>query len=124
MQKLKSIWPKGDFGQAVLIGLAAAAVIVVGFNVSGIKLTHDLTITFFGEGTGSIVWDRGRGTLDECATPCVVPFPSGREMLFTATAKRGSKFVRWDGACAGTAQTCLLELGEDRQVVAVFEKIQ
>ena len=123
MQRLKSILAKGALGRDVLLGLVVVAIIVVCFSVSGIKLTHDLTITFLGQGTGSVVWDRGRGALDECAEPCVVPFPNGRMMLFTATAKRGSEFVRWDGACTGTAQTCLLGLDEDRQIVAVFEKV-
>jgi hypothetical protein len=124
MQTLKSIWTKGDLGRDVLIALAAVVIIVAGFKVGGVTITHDLTVAFLGQGTGSVVWDRGRGTLDRCAGPCVVPFPNGRAMLFTATAKQGSEFVRWDGACTGKAQTCLLDLGEDRQIFAVFEKVR
>lgn len=64
----------------------------------------------------------------QCGTTCETSFGWNVAPTFTATAAEGYVFRAWGGDCAGTAATCTLQSGAqrdsavDRTVVAVFDR--
>lgn len=66
----------------------------------------------------------GRVTSDvpglDCTAVCRVEWSPGTRIVLTAVAAAGSRFVRWEGACEERADTCQVDLTENRSVTAVF----
>ncbi|MDP2340967.1 MAG: hypothetical protein Q8O67_08420 [Deltaproteobacteria bacterium] len=89
----------------------------------GLACSARFTRTFFieidGEGTVTAETDDGPFTCDRfdfnCQTPSV---PS----TLTATPVAGSRFVRWNGDCAGTTATVDVDV-DDVRCIAVFERL-
>ncbi len=54
-----------------------------------------------------------------CASSCATTWNSGQRLALTATPGAGSKLVRWEGACTGSAG-CSLAVGAGTSVTAVF----
>jgi Divergent InlB B-repeat domain len=55
----------------------------------------------------------------QCAASCTTTWNSGQRLALRATPHPGSKFVRWEGACSGSAG-CALTVGAGSAVTAVF----
>jgi hypothetical protein len=87
-------------------------------------ITHSLTVTKDGTGSGVIV-DAATGTpcaLDPAdATVCTATYPHGTVVSLLARADPGSTFVAWSGACSG-ATSCSVTLDQDRNVTATFTR--
>lgn len=52
---------------------------------------------------------------------CSVEEARGASVVLTATAAQGARFVRWGGACSGSARTCTVTVNGATRVTAVFE---
>ena len=70
---------------------------------------------------------RGHGTIRSrpagvsCPPRCAASFPARRDVRFTAHPRRGWRFVRWTGDCAGRGR-CVLELDGNARLVARFAR--
>jgi hypothetical protein len=82
--------------------------------------THRLTVSKSGTGSGSLTSDPAGVN---CGPTCSAFFPSGTVVTLTASPSTGSLFVRWSGACAGTASTCTVTMSQARNVGAQFRAI-
>jgi hypothetical protein len=51
---------------------------------------------------------------------CSQVYARNTVVLLTATPDPDSRFVRWEGACGGTAPTCTLTLNGNKSVKARF----
>jgi hypothetical protein len=59
--------------------------------------------------------------LVDCPLACIRPFDQGREVTLEAYPTPGFTFAGWEGACAGQANPCTLEIaGPTVDVTAVF----
>ena len=69
---------------------------------------------------------KGKGRLTgsffgSCARAvCAVRFPYDQKSVIRAVAAKHGRFVRWSGACRGTAPTCTIKPTSSLAVVAVF----
>ena|GEM_PF-5372255 len=68
-----------------------------------------------GSGTGVVKGDLGI----DCGGTCTTTATKGAAVGLSATAKQGSRFASWSGACAGTA-ACQLTVSSDQNVTATF----
>jgi hypothetical protein len=55
-----------------------------------------------------------------CGSDCVKVFASGSAINLTAIPDSGYSFLKWDGACSGSATSCTLTMSEARGVNAYF----
>jgi len=79
--------------------------------------TFQLTVQIAGGGAGTIA---SSPSGINCGTTCSAKFKSGTSVKLTETAKSGSKFAGWSGACSGTSPTCKLELKAAKSATATF----
>ena len=103
--------------------------LVVGGQVSNVLgLDYDeapvvVAIAKAGTGAGSVIANRlGLG----CDATCLARdglVPSGAQVQLEAVAEPGSRFMRWQGACTGSAAQCTFEAVADSTVVAVFDDL-
>ena len=54
-----------------------------------------------------------------CTAACTTQWDQGTKVTLAPTPARTTRFVRWAGACAGTA-ACVLDLSQAASVTAVF----
>ena len=80
-----------------------------------VVITHTLTASVAGSGTGTIT---SNPTGISCPGTCSAAF-SGTITL-TATATGGSTFQGWSGACSGNSVTCSVPVNVDEVVTATF----
>lgn len=68
--------------------------------------------------------DRGTVVSDlpgiACVSDCEQHYGIGRTVTLTARPRAGSVIAGWTGACSGTAPTCAVTLGGDRQAGVTF----
>jgi Divergent InlB B-repeat domain len=55
----------------------------------------------------------------ECTTSCTSDWNGGAKLTLTATPAKGQRFVRWSGACSGSAP-CTVDLAQAATVSAFF----
>jgi Divergent InlB B-repeat domain/PASTA domain len=84
------------------------------FTLSG---QRTLSVAKAGSGQGTVT---ARSAGIDCGQTCSAQVPAGKKLTLTAKAAKGSSFVRWSGACSGTAKTCKLTMSEARSAIAVF----
>jgi hypothetical protein len=79
-------------------------------------LSHSLTLSFAGNGAGSIA-----GPVSfACSESCSGDFAPGATVKLTATPSPGSKFIGWSGGgCSGTG-ACTVTMSSDQAVTATF----
>ena len=77
-----------------------------------------LTITESGSVVGSVT--ANSGTLEWNGRIGTANYPFGTVVTLTASAGAGALFTGWDGACSGTAPTCMLTIAADTAVTALF----
>lgn len=78
--------------------------------------TRTLTV---GPHTNGVIRSSDRTKID-CGRDCTATFVRGATVTVTAVPRPGYVFVRWGGACTGTASTCTFRLGADKVVGAKF----
>ena len=75
------------------------------------------TLTVTRDGSGSVVSSPAGIS---CGTDCTESYASGTQVTLTARAGKGTVFVGWSGACAGTAATCVVTMNAAKGVTAAF----
>lgn len=109
-KRMKKIW----FAM-VVAGLVLAGQSGCGGSSDGFLLDVEVT------GQGRVVSDPAG---IDCGDDCAADFPSGTQVVLTAAAQPGHKFVRWSGGgCQGT-EPCTVTLSSDVQVTATFEVLR
>lgn len=78
-----------------------------------------LNVLLSGDGEGQVI-SRPEGIV--CGAICAEWFPTGSRIELTASPDPGIEFVRWTGACSGTAPVCEVSLDEARQANAGFTR--
>jgi hypothetical protein len=80
-------------------------------------VTHDLTVSVGGTGSGTVT-----GTGIDCPGDCSETYEEGAVVTLTATPTGGSSFAGWGGDCASSAgTTCELTMSADRSASATFD---
>jgi subtilisin family serine protease len=74
-----------------------------------------------GRGSGSVSFSPA-GSRNPCTGNCNNSFATGTTVTLTATPAQGSVFAGWSGACSGSANSCVVNMTEKRDVVAVFNR--
>ncbi len=80
-----------------------------------------VTVTYIGDGAGQVTSSAGE---IDCKGSCEVELERALTIVLTATAEKGSRFVGWDGECTSSGNTCEVEAGGERSVMAMFERIR
>jgi urocanate hydratase len=80
--------------------------------------TKRLTVVKAGTGGGTV---KSGPTGITCGTTCTHVFVAGTVVTLTATAKSGSRFTGWSGACSGTG-TCSVTMNAAKAVTATFTR--
>jgi hypothetical protein len=77
---------------------------------------YKLTVATLGTGTGSVTSDAPGVS---CPGSCAIAWEQGSNVALRATAAPGSRFLRWSGACTGSAE-CAVAMDAPKQVGATF----
>jgi uncharacterized repeat protein (TIGR02543 family) len=89
------------------------------WGVSIVNPYQEFTLTTAKTGTGG-------GTIVSspvgisCGADCSEVYAADTMVRLTATAKPGSTFAGWNGACGGTAKSCFVNMIKNRNVTAKF----
>jgi nidogen-like/uncharacterized protein DUF11/Big-like domain-containing protein/List-Bact-rpt repeat protein len=91
---------------------------------SGAVQTNKLTLMLAGAGTGTVKDNTGQLTCSDTSggqRTCNVNYPTGTQLVLTATADTGSTFTGWDAPppCSGTG-TCIFTITQDTNITATF----
>ena len=78
---------------------------------------HTLTVTKTGSGSGIVSSDVGA---INCGVTCSDGYDDGTSVTLTAVASAGSRFAGWSGALLGHCDTCIVTMGQARNVTASF----
>jgi hypothetical protein len=81
--------------------------------------TYRLAVTKTGKGSGVV---GGSGAAIQCGLFCADRLDFGTVVTFTAAPLRGSRFVRWTGACRGSKPACSLRVAGNTTLGAVFAR--
>jgi subtilisin family serine protease len=81
--------------------------------------TYRLTVSRAGAGSGAV---RASGAAIQCGLFCRDRLDAGAVVTLTAAPTRGSRFLRWRGACRSTRVTCVVTMTGPVTAVAVFSK--
>lgn len=100
-----------------LVGFVVIVVATLGLAAIG----HADTLQVTKQGTGSGVVTANVGSLS-CGTSCTATVSNATLVTLTARASAGSRFLRWDGACASSATTCAVTVTGTVAVTAVFRQ--
>jgi hypothetical protein len=79
--------------------------------------TAVLTVTRAGDGRGTVSSDPAG---IRCRRTCSATFAAGTDVELRAVPAADSIFVRWSGACGGTAPTCTVTVSDSTTVTATF----
>jgi hypothetical protein len=80
-----------------------------------------LTVATSGDGDGLVVSDP---IGIDCGTVCSESYNAGTRVTLRAIPTAEDRFVRWTGACTGTAETCTVEMSAAASVTAEFADYQ
>jgi len=91
---------------------------------NGTVQTNKLTLTLAGTGTGTVKDNTGQLTCSDTGggqRMCTANYPTGTQLVLTATADTGSTFTGWDAPppCSGTG-TCSFTITQDTNITATF----
>jgi len=108
-------WSGGCSGTgSCVVTPTANATVTATFNLSASGI--QLTVQAAGTGTGTVT---SSPSGINCGSTCSASFASGTPVTLTATAKTGSAFSGWSGACTGT-ETCDVTPTANTSVTATF----
>jgi uncharacterized repeat protein (TIGR02543 family) len=82
--------------------------------------TNTVTLTLRVAGSGVVSAPGGTCAATGVTTTCAQSYAAGASVLLTASARTGSRFVGWSGACTGAKATCTVALGAAKTVTATF----
>jgi hypothetical protein len=85
-----------------------------------VRLDHQERLAVRIAGTGSVASDLPGLA---CAVSCTTTWNAGARLVLTPRPSTGMRFVRWRGACSGSA-ACMLRLRHAVSAVAVFAPAQ
>lgn len=88
-----------------------------GYYATGKNLATQAYLAAHVLGTGTV--KSSDGGID-CGADCIQRYAKSTTVSLLATPGSGSTFVRWRGACSGTAPTCSLPMSNFRNVMAEF----
>jgi hypothetical protein len=83
------------------------------------SLGYELTVALDGSGDGAVT-SSPPGIA--CGVLCRADFAAGSNVTLTPDAEDGSRFVRWEGACAGSLG-CVVTMDQSKSVTAIFEAV-
>lgn len=83
----------------------------------------NLDVSVNGDGAGRVTSEDGKIQCGNTENTCNARFSSKATVALSAQAGPHSAFVRWEGACQGTAPTCILPMSADHEVFARFESL-
>jgi hypothetical protein len=83
------------------------------------QTTYNLTVTKTGDGTGTIVSDKGGIA---CGNNCNANLNGDTDVTLTATPATGYYFSGWGGTCSGLGSTCVAAMVSNESVTASFTK--
>ncbi|HYL68338.1 MAG TPA: Ig-like domain-containing protein, partial [Candidatus Limnocylindria bacterium] len=89
---------------------------------NGAVQADTLTLTLAGTGTGTVKDNAGQLTCSDTnggQKVCNANYPSGTQLILTATADPGSNFSGWSAPCAGTG-TCAFTITQNTGITATF----
>jgi uncharacterized repeat protein (TIGR02543 family) len=94
-----------------------------GVTASFVSVDYPVTLTFLGNGTGSISATTG-GNSTVCTGLCSKTYSRGATVTLVATAVSGSTFIGWGGSCVDSTQsaTCEVKMDAAKNVTATFGK--
>jgi hypothetical protein len=78
--------------------------------------SFSLSVTKKGGGKGKVT---SQPSGISCGADCWQSYSAGTAVTLTAAARKGSRFVKWRGACSGTGK-CKLTVDRVKSVIAVF----
>jgi subtilisin family serine protease len=81
--------------------------------------TYRLVVSRAGPGSGTV---GGSGAEIQCGDFCADRLDAGTVVTLTAAPARGSRFLRWRGACRGTKRYCVVRMAGPATAIAVFAK--
>jgi hypothetical protein len=81
--------------------------------------TYRLSVSRAGGGSGTV---GGSGAEIQCGEFCSDRLDAGTMVTLTAAPARGSRFLRWRGACRWTRRYCAVRIAGPATAVAVFAK--
>jgi len=81
--------------------------------------TYRLAVSRAGPGIGTV---GGAGAEIQCGEFCSDRLDTGTAVTLTAAPARGSRFLRWRGACRGTKRYCVVRMAGPATAIAVFAK--
>lgn len=58
----------------------------------------------------------------DCSQSCWAEAEKGTRLELTATSEDGSRFIGWGGACAGSDQTCVIDVGSNASATVEFSR--
>jgi List-Bact-rpt repeat protein len=79
---------------------------------------YPLAVTTAGQGSV-----RSRPAGIACGATCASSFLAGSTIMLEALPQKGSKFVRWSGACTGSKPRCPVGVDGPKSVAATFAKL-
>jgi subtilisin family serine protease len=80
---------------------------------------YRLAVTKVGKGAGTVA---GTGAAIQCGRFCADRLDAGALVTLVAAPARGSRFVRWRGACRGTRPHCFVRISAPATAVALFAR--
>jgi Divergent InlB B-repeat domain len=83
--------------------------------------TYRLTVARAGTGSGTV---GASGAAIQCGLFCRDRIDAGAVVALAATPVRGSRFLRWRGACRGSRPSCAARMTGPVTAVAVLAKIR
>jgi hypothetical protein len=78
---------------------------------------YRLAVTKAGSGSGVV---GGSGAAIQCGDFCADRLDAGTVVTLTAAPMRGSRFLRWAGACRGSRPYCAVRLSAPTTITALF----
>jgi hypothetical protein len=80
---------------------------------------YRLAVARAGSGSGTV---GGSGAAIQCGRFCIDRLDASTLVTLTAVPARGSRFLRWNGACHGSRPACVVRMTGPISAVAVFAK--
>ncbi|MEZ4629498.1 MAG: hypothetical protein R2880_02050 [Deinococcales bacterium] len=81
-----------------------------------VPINYQLSVSLSGSGSGHV---SAQGI--DCGSDCSESFRAATNVQLEATARAGSTFKSWQGACTGSNPICEVTMNHSQQVTAVFE---
>lgn len=101
-----------------VVTMDAAKSVTANFSASA---AYTVSVEKTGPGTGTVT-SAPAGI--NCGTTCSASMANGSTVTLTATPSGNNVFIRWEGACTGTASTCTLTVDAPKSAKARFDSPQ